>query len=79
MNNFNYIYVIWQCLLVLISGIVGLVAVYITPNLPRDILLLFAIIFILCIVIALFFLVWVRYKRKQEEEDRLIDSIGEPE
>ncbi len=79
MYKYNYIYIIWQCLLVFISGLVGLIAVCITPSLPHDISLLFGLIFTLCIVVSLFFLLWVRQKRRQEEEDQLIDSIGEAE
>jgi hypothetical protein len=79
MDKYNYIYVIWQCILVLISGIVGFIAVCITPNLPRDISLMFGLVFILCIVVALFFLTWVRQRRREEEENRLIESIGEAE
>ena len=79
MNKENYNYVLWQCLLVLIFGIVGLVGVWIKPNLPRDISVLFAIVFIICILVALFFFIWIRYKKKQEEENHLIDSIGEKE
>lgn len=76
MNNENYAYVIWQCVMVLVCGITGLAAVYIRGNLSQDISILFALVFILCIITALFFLVWVRHQRKQDEEDRLIDSIG---
>ena len=79
MDKYNYIYVLWQCFLVLISGVVGFIAVCITPNLPHDISLLFGLVFILCIVVALFFLAWIRQKRREEEENRLIESIGEAE
>jgi Ca2+/Na+ antiporter len=79
MNKENYNYVLWQCLLVLLFGVVGLIGVCIKPNLPHDISILFALVFIICILVALFFFIWIRHKKKQEEEDRLIDSIGETE
>lgn len=79
MNEINYRYLIWQCLLVLICGVVGLIGVCIETNLSRELAILFAIIFTLCLGVALFFLIWIRYKRKQEKEDNLIDSIGETE
>jgi len=79
MNKNNYRYLIWQCLLVLICGAVGLIGVCIETSLSREVAILFAIVFIMCFVFALFFLIWIRYKRKQEKEDNLIDSIGETE
>jgi hypothetical protein len=71
------IYFTWQCLLVLFCGITGLIAVFIKTNLPWNVSILFTITFIMCIFTAVFFLIWIRQKIKQEEEDFLIDSIGE--
>ena len=79
MDNDSYMYVTWQCLLVLICGVVGLIGVFIATNLPQDVSTLFAFVFILCIIVALFFLVWIRDKKRQEKEDSLIDSIGSEE
>ncbi|TKK69011.1 hypothetical protein FC093_09980 [Ilyomonas limi] len=79
MEKNDYTYLILQCLLVLFCGVVGLVGVCIETTLPREVAILFAIVFLLCFMVALFFLILIRYKRKQEAEDRLIDAIGEAE
>ena len=75
----NYVYFAWQCALVLVCGIIGLIAVFTKTNLPPDISIVFALVFTFCIATALFFLVWIKYKIREEKEDMLIDSIGEAE
>jgi len=75
----DYAYCSWQCVLMLFCGVVGLTAVFIQPGLPLNISIPFAIVFVLCMMTAVFFLLWIKHKRKQEKEDGLIDSIGQPE
>ncbi len=77
MNKDPFVYFIWQCELVLICGIIGLIAVFIKIGLPADVSVVFAIVFAFCILTALFFLNRARQTIKQEREDRLVDSIGE--
>ena len=79
MNQNQYVYFTWQCIMVLIFGVVGMVAVFIKAHLPRDVSLLFALVFAFCIITALFFLIWIKEVVRQEREDSLIDSIGEVE
>jgi len=79
MNQNQYVYFTWQCVMVLICGVVGLVAVFIKANLPRDVSVLFALVFTFCVITALFFLIWIKEVIRQEREDSLIDSIGEVE
>jgi len=79
MDKYKLFYISWQCAIVLICGITGLIGLYIQNNLPADVAALFAIVFVLCIAVAVFFLIWIRIKQREERENRLIDSIGEPE
>ena len=79
MDKHRFFYITWQCIIVLVCGITGMVGLFIQTTLSPDVALLFTIVFILCILTALFFLVWIRLKRKEEKENNLIDSIGEPE